>query len=438
MEDVYEYLKNNILLKATDSLVVAVSGGPDSMALLFILKSMYKDNKIICAHVNHRLREESNQEEINLKKYCLMNNVIFECMHIDSYGKDNFHNDARNKRYDFFDKLMNKYKSKYLFTAHHGDDLIETVLMRLTRGSTLKGYAGISLKSAVNNYEIIRPLLFVTKDYLLNFCIANKIDYAVDKSNFSDKYTRNRYRNNVLPFLKKENSNVNKQFLKYSSILFKYDDYIKQVTDEKYLILYKNGKLNIKYFNKEAELIKIKLIEKLLLEIYGKNISLVGSKHVNNIIKILNSKKPNNMIKLPNNVLAIKNYNYFYLTDSNETFNYCYEFTGYVELPNNMVIKTINTIENTSNYVAAFDSKELLLPLYVRSKLDGDKIEVLGLNGVKKVKDIFINEKVNKEARTTYPVLVDSGGKIIWLPGLKKSKYDKTKTNKYDIIVKYD
>ena len=108
-----------------------------------------------------------------------------------------------------------------------------------------------------------------------------------------------------------------------------------------------------------------------------------------------------------------------------------------INLPNNYVIQTIDKLENTTNYVTAFNKKDLVFPLVVRNVRDGDKIEVLGLNGSKKIHDIFINEKVPKELRNSYPVLTDGNDNIIWLPGLKKSKYDKSKTGNYDIILKY-
>ena len=108
-----------------------------------------------------------------------------------------------------------------------------------------------------------------------------------------------------------------------------------------------------------------------------------------------------------------------------------------VLLPNNYTIERINTLDDTSNFVTAFSSKEISLPLYVRNKKDGDKIEILGLGGNKKIKDIFIDEKVDVSKRKNYPVVTDSNDSILWLPGLKKSKYDKSKNGKYDIILKY-
>ena len=178
MKEVQIFLNN--LLKENDTIVVATSGGPDSMCLLSILNNLKDKYKlqIICAHVNHGLRQESNDEKKFVENYCVINNLIFEYMKIDSYTKDKFsENEGRSKRYAFFQELMNKYNAKYLFTAHHGDDLIETIMMRIVRGSNLKGYIGIKL---INN-NIVRPLLFVDKKEIINYLNEHNISYVTDK-----------------------------------------------------------------------------------------------------------------------------------------------------------------------------------------------------------------------------------------------------------------
>ena len=122
--------------------VIGVSSGPDSMALLHMLENNLKC-KLVCAHINHNVRKESNEEESYLKEYCSKKNIIFESYKIKSYTENNFENEARNKRYSFYETLLKKYNSHNLFLAHHGDDLIETVIMKIIRGSNLEGYAGI-------------------------------------------------------------------------------------------------------------------------------------------------------------------------------------------------------------------------------------------------------------------------------------------------------
>ena len=218
MEEVYNYIKNSIGLKSGDAIVVGVSGGPDSMTLLHVLKSLKKelDIRIICAHVNHNQRKESDEEEAYVREYCRKNDILFECIKIEKWGDDNFENEARSVRYKFFEELVENFNAKFLMTAHHADDLIETIMMRIVRGSTLKGYSGFSKVVKKDNYKIVRPFITLTKDEIMEYAEKNDIKYFIDSSNLEDKHTRNRYRHQLLPFLKKENPNVHKKFLKFS------------------------------------------------------------------------------------------------------------------------------------------------------------------------------------------------------------------------------
>ena len=211
MNDILEKLKN---LPNDISIVIAVSGGPDSMALLNLLNVIKKEKniKIICAHVNHNLRKESKAEAKMVKDYCKQKSIIYEYMEIKEY-KGNTENYAREKRYEFFENLLKKYNSKYLFTAHHGDDLIETVIMRLIRSSSLKGYSAFSEITEKKDYKIYRPLITKTKEEIFNYVKNNNLPYAIDKTNDSDFFTRNRIRKYILPRLKEENKNVHLKFL---------------------------------------------------------------------------------------------------------------------------------------------------------------------------------------------------------------------------------
>ena len=298
MESVYDFLEN-LSISSSKTLIVGVSYGPDSMALLDILCKYYPNNKIICAHVHHNHRKESDEEVRKLEYFCKLKNITFEFMKIDSYENNRFtEQEAREKRYAFFENLINKYDSNYLFTAHHGDDLIETVLMRIVRGSSLKGYAGISLISKRKNYNIIRPLLFVTKDELLNYCDKNSLNYAIDKSNDDDTYTRNRYRKYILPLLKKENPFVHRQFLKFSTLLDEYNSYFDSIIDKLYPnIVVKNEILVDKLLMHDNLIIK-KIVMRYLYNNYGSDITYIDDNKTNLVISLIKSKKPNELINL--------------------------------------------------------------------------------------------------------------------------------------------
>lgn len=435
LDDILKKLDKTI--KENETLITATSGGPDSMALLSLLIKLSKTKKItiICAHVNHNLRKESQEEAIMVEKYANENNLIFEKMEINHY-KGNTENYARTQRYNFFEKLIKKYNATYLLTAHHGDDLTETILMRIVRGSSLKGYSGFQEITDKETYKIYRPLITKTKDELLNYVKTNNIPYAVDKTNFSEEYTRNRYRLNILPILKKENKSVHLKFLKFSETLKLYDDHINKEANEKLNKVYQNNNLNLKLFENEDELIKRKILYQILNNLYYKNISLITDNHVELILNIIESPRPNLKINLPNKVLVIKNYQNLYFTKNTEIKPYSFTFENKVILPNDKILIKEET-DDTSNYAIRLNSKELSMPLIVRTRQNGDKMEIKNLNGHKKIKDIFIDEKISESDRNNWPILTDQNNQIIWLPGLKKSKFDKQKHENYDIIIRY-
>ena len=436
MNDILEKLKREI--PSNSYIIIATSGGPDSMVLLTLLSTVKKEKnlKLVCAHVNHKLRKESEAEAKMVKKYCEKENIIFEYMTIDEY-KGNTENYARKKRYKFFDKLIKKYSSPYLLTAHHGDDLTETIMMRLIRGSSLKGYAGFNEITEKDGYKIFRPLITKTKSELLKYACDNQIPYALDKTNDSDAFTRNRIRKYILPRLKEENKNVHLKFLEFSKTLSETDEYFKNLLDKIIPNIYKENKLNIELFLQEEPLIQKKIIGYILEKTYQNNINLINDNHVNNILSTIKNLKPNQKLNLPNNKIFIKSYNNACIEENKTIEKYDYILKDKLNLPNNHVIEIISDTTNHSNYVTKINSKDIKLPLHIRTKKDGDKLILKGLNKTKKLKDIFIDEKIARLDRNTWPILTDDNDEIIWLPGLKKTKFDREKEQNYDIIVRY-
>ncbi len=440
MQEAYSYILNDIEIKPKDNLIVACSGGPDSMALLSLFVKLKKDIdvSVICAHVNHNVRKESAEEYEFVKKYAIENGVVFEGMVIDSYGDDNFHNEARVKRYEFFGKLAKKYNAKYIFTAHHGDDLMETILMRIVRGSTLRGYSGFSRMADMEDYTVVRPLIELTKGEIQKYDDDNNIKYAIDLSNFKEVYTRNRYRKNILPLLKKEDKDVHKKFYKFSRILQEFNDYIDIEVKEKLETIYKNNELDIELFLKEKRLIQQKIIYYILELIYDDDLLLITDRHAELTIDLINSKKSNSIIHLPNDIVVTKSYNKVtFCKNIEKETSFEIQISQYVKLPNGKCIEEIKKTKLNDNNICRLDSDQIKLPLYVRNRRNGDKMKVKGMDKTKKINDIFINEKISLIDRDLWPIVLDSNDNIVWLPGLKKSNFDKTKEEKYDIILRY-
>ena len=425
----------NIDIDNDEYIIIGVSSGPDSMALLHMLQNNLKC-KLVCAHINHNVRIQSDEEERYLKEYCKQYNIIFESTKIKTYSKNNFENEAREKRYQFYEKILKKYNSHNLFLAHHGDDLIETIFMKIIRGSNLEGYAGIKTYSYLENYKIIRPLLSLTKDDIIKYNKKHKIKYYIDDTNENTQYTRNRYRKYILPLLKKEDKLVHLKFLKYSNILQEYDNYINYEIEQKINNIYKNNQIDISNLNKEHPFMKKNIIFYILSQIYENKANIIKEKNILDILKMTTDNKPNYTINLPKNYIAKKEYNHIYIERKKEKNinSYKKELQKFNQI-DDMIIELVDNIETNGNNICRLNSKNINLPLYLRNKKEGDYIEVLGLNGKKKIKDIFINSKIPKDKRNTYPILVDSKDNILWIPNIKKSKYNVKKDDFYDIIL---
>lgn len=437
MRDVINFIKDNTILSHNDYVVIGLSGGPDSMALLDILLEYRKEVKfnIVCAHVHHNIRKESDDEALFVENYCLENDVIFEMIKLDYNG--NFTESLGHKlRYDFFNKIINKYNSKYLFTAHHGDDLVETILMRIVRGSSLNGYSGFESISKRDSYTILRPLVSVSKEEILKYLEDGNIPYVIDNSNNDTCYTRNRYRKYILPKLKEEEENVHLKFLKFSNMLNELNEFISHYVDNIYQDIVQNNNIDIVKLKRCEHIIQLEIINRWLYNHYQDNILLVNDKHVDNIINMINNVKPNLTINIPN-YQVIKSYDKLYIKQIYISSEYEYIIDKEISLPNGKIIKKVDISNMTSNYVTYLNSNDIKLPLYVRNYRLGDKMTIKNMKGHKKIKDIFINEKINLQERYNYPVVCDSNGEIVWLPGIKKSRFDIQNNTKCDIILEY-
>lgn len=432
-------IEDNFKFHMNDIIVVGCSAGPDSMALVdMLLKVREKYSlSLIVAHVNHNLRKQSVQEEEYLRNYCEKHHIMFEGMVITEYGDDNFHNEARNIRYDFFEKVVYKYHAQYLMTAHHGDDLVETILMRITRGSNLNGYSGFKKVVDMEGYQIVRPLLVYTKQELEEYDKKNHVMYYIDSSNAKDKYTRNRYRKYVLPFLKEEDSNVHLKYLKFSTVLNEANQFIEHERDKALKKVIHNDSLEIEEFKELDLFIQKEVLYYMMNEYYQDDLILINDKHIELLLNLIYSNRANAFVNLPNEVIATKTYHVLELKKvTTEITTYEVELSKYVLLPNHHVIEQVEELSGNGNDTCRLSSKEISLPLTVRTRKFGDRMSVKG-NGSKKIKDIFIDKKIKMEDRDLWPVVVDAKGVIVWLPGLKKSKYDKKKSESYDIILKY-
>lgn len=415
-------------------IIVGCSGGPDSMCLLDMLHK--EGYKIVCAHVNHNIRKESAKEYKFIEKYCNEKKIEFEGLELDSHKKGN-ESYYRKKRYAFYKSTADQYDTPYIMTAHHGDDLIETVLMRISRGSDIKGYMGFPKVYLEGKYKIVKPLIFYTKKDLIEYDKYNGIPFVHDPSNDDDEYTRNRYRHHLLPFLKEETPNIAAKYLRYSEELEEANNFIEKLVLSNYQSNYKDGILDLNKFNAMDEYLQKKELRHIFKYIYKDDVDKLKVFHIEKIIELI-KKETNFTFDLPNGIVATREYSSLRFVKKEEKIEpYCIEFNDSVSLSNGYTISTTKDDDDASNYTIRLNSKDLKFPLYIRNRRAGDKIKIKNMSGTKKVKNIMIDAKIPRSERDSYPLLVSADEEIIWIPGLRKSKFDIKKSEKYDIILKY-
>lgn len=413
VKKVKEFLKANNLINE-DYAIVAVSTGVDSTVLLDIL---YKIGiKVVIAHVNHHKRKESDTEAKFIESYAKDKNIPFEILDYFYNHEGNFHDLAHEARYDFFRKLALKYHTNIIYTAHHADDEIETVLMKILEGSNLYGYGGISKINDNGEFKLVRPLLPFSKDMLYNYAKENNLTYFEDSSNNENDFLRNRIRHNVIPILKNESDDIYTKINEYSTILKESFEYIRN-DSIKYLNEHEN-KINLDIFNKFHIALKKDIIC-LLLERYEVN---KNNDIINAIINILSSKDGNKEYKLSNDYYFIKEYDMAFIKKKNDLIiNECELGINDVVIYNNdfkIYFSKDRPINNAKYIKLCYNT--LCLPLKVRPKKEGDSINLL--IGNKKVSRLFIDLKIPKEKRDNIPIITDSNDNILWVYDYVKSK----------------
>lgn len=317
---VLETIQKYNLINDKDKIVVAVSGGPDSICLLDILKNIQKERciltpsqntsqnktfEIVVAHVNHMIRKEASKDEQYVKNYCKKNEIEFFSKSIDvkklaHTNKIGTEEAGRLARYNFFEEVLEKVKATKIAIAHNKNDKIETIILHMLRGSGLDGLKGIEPQRG----KIIRPLLECEREQIEKYCEENKLHPRIDKTNFENIYNRNKIRNIVIPYIQKEfNPNIIKTMDRLSEIVTEEDKYIENQTQKIYKeILLEEQKeqiiINLKKFNLQETVIKSRLIRYIIKRLFGSSQS-IEKIHIEDIIKLC-SKNIGNKYLTPN------------------------------------------------------------------------------------------------------------------------------------------
>lgn len=404
------YLKDFECLK-DKKVLLAVSTGVDSMVMLDNAINYLNIKDIVIVHVNHKKRQQSEIEEQYILDFANKHNINIYIKHLEEYHGSNFQEWARLQRYNFFKEIYIKEQCEVLLLAHHADDNLETILMRLIKASSIEAYSGISQDTLNYGMHIYRPFIKYPKDDLIDYAKRNNIKYFEDQTNAEDDYLRNRIRHNIVPLLKEENPNIYNSInyysesLNYASLLIKeeVDKVLKQVNIKEYKS-FNIYTLDYNLFNSLDEYLKKEVLFTLLKKYQ------FSTSAINNFILQLKQAKVINQIN--DTLLLIKEYNLIKIVDGryeNKDINLNIKEDSTIKLNNeySLNIKKNNNY-NGKNKIIYYNIDTLYIdnyPITIRSRSDGDNIEMNGHH--KKLSDVLTNEKVNTLARNCYVVLFE-------------------------------
>ncbi|MEK3750758.1 tRNA lysidine(34) synthetase TilS [Paenibacillus sp. FSL E2-8871] len=449
VESVLESAAEHELWAPHDTIVVAVSGGPDSVALLHVLHEIAVNVMpltLICAHVNHGFRAESKEEAELVRGMAEQLGLPFELAEFDipSLAKESGlgpEGTAREKRYEFLIDTAHRYGARSVALAHHADDQAETVIMRLLRGSGLSGLSGIKWKRTEKKVELIRPFLRINKTALLGLCQNEGFTYAEDATNLLTKYKRNAVRLEVLPFLERYNGRVRQSLVQLAEIAGAEDEYMEASAVKCFEELVSEGEgkytFNRASFAAIPSALQRRLI-KLILNYLSADLSALDFSKIESVRRgTLQSYPTTWSLDLGGGLTCVRQYDIILFSSkpAQQQASYTYRlFLPDSELKLEEIGKVMSmaVLERENFFVqgedygkmsAWFDRDELVFPLTIRSRLPGDTIRVMGLNGSKKVKDIYIDDKIPAAERSMIPLVCDGLGNIVWIPGVRRSMH---------------
>lgn len=431
-EKIQKFLCQNNLNNASNILLVAFSGGIDSLCLLdnlFKLSEKFKFS-IIAAHLNHNWRGiESKQEEEKAREYCISRSIIF---YSEILPEELPHTEleARNQRYSFLNKAAKKFNATGILTGHTLTDQVETVLYRIIKGTGIIGLKGIPEVRYQENFPAIyRPMLDIARDETLKYCKDNNLTPNIDTSNLKYEFLRNRIRLSLIPELKTYNQGIEKAILRLSEISTDAEQLINEhLTEIKNKIFINRKEIDTKKFLNLSYAAQ----KRLILDFISENNIKYDFVKINEILNFINASsnlKSGNTLSITKNTWLFVSYKIIRLIYSIKSTMLKSSIRVYLNQENynpelNKTLKITPWIEGKpekfpeeSSNIAYVDLSSLEEPIYFRTRQSGDKIQPFGMTQKIKLKKYLINKGIPEFKRDSLPVLA-SDSEILWVAGV--------------------
>ena len=411
-----KHLSENLPFLKEKKLLLAISGGIDSVVLTYLLKQLNYD--ISLAHCNFKLRDnESDGDEQFIRNFASENNLKLYVTSFDteSFAKDNklsIQVAARQLRYILFHQLLQENNLDYILTAHHLDDNLETFLINFTRGTGLEGLTGIP----VQNNKIVRPLLIFSREEIVEFASDNKIEWREDSSNALDKYLRNKLRHDVVPILK----SLNPSFLNSFQDTLKHLEQAKSLTEDASVLVYKQvvTEKNGQKFFRLFDLKRLPNYEAYLFQ-WLQPFGFSAWKDISNLTEAQSGK-----FILSDKYRLSKDRDFLILEEIPKEDSTFYEIEADAETPIPIKLKTETVSESkksTDPAIIYVDKEKLNFPLTIRKWQEGDYFCPAGIDGKKKVSKYFKDEKMSlSDKENTWILLSDN--EIVWIIGKRQDR----------------
>ncbi len=451
---VFSFMEEHHMLKATDKLVVGVSGGADSVCLLFVLLEYRKKIPFSLAvvHVNHGIRQEAVQDAHYVEELCRQQGLPFYPFHIDVWKKAqqekcSEEEAGRNARYQAFAQVAETFGGNKIAVAHNSNDRSETMLFHLFRGSSIKGLS--SIRPMREN--IIRPILCLERKEVEEYLAARKISYCLDATNEKDDYTRNRIRHHILPYVEQEIvSGCISHMAQTAGMLQEVDDYLEQQTRTAMEECVAGSEIRIEPFLKQHKVIRQRILHTLVAS-FGSSAKDISYVHIQSLMSLF-TEQGNRSVTLPYGIIGRRQYQKVILEQQKEEpkellfteteeKELCIPGKVWLSEGQQLQLQTVameGLCEDfpTNQCTKWFDYDKIEQSLVLRTRRKGDYFTIRGNDGTtlhKSLKDYMIAEKIPKNERDTLLLLAE-GSHVVWLIGYRISEHYKIERNTKHIL----